>query len=482
MVVGVVDWGLDCRPSQLQERRRLDPAARPLGPAQPRPGRASPEPYGYGPVYGPDRDQPGAGQPRPVSAGSATTRAAGSGESGSHGTHVIDIAAGNGRGGGPGRGGAGGRPGLRAPGRPGHRRPGQPRRLGAAAGGRRLHRPRRGRPAVGDQLQRRPAWAVRTTARCWSSWRSTSCCWRGPAGSSCRAPATTSGRGTHASGILEPGRAANPARSSSTRPTARPTSWRSGTTATDELRVSIDPPGRQRRTDRRGSAPRPTSRRTARLVGRVYHRAHDPNNGDHHIDAFLYPEPDGRGPGRSPSRREPGHAAAGSTRGWSATRRAPRARRGSRRTHASLACTTGTIANGRVPLVVGAYDARRSDPSGRRGPAAAGQTRDGQRKPDLGAPGVAVRRRPLGRPPAADQSRRHRPQVGHQHGGPARRGAVALCLQARAAGSRAQQIRTLVLGTADPPRTQDPELRLGHGYLDIGALLRVTQRAFAAAP
>jgi hypothetical protein len=57
----------------------------------------------------------------------------------------------------------------------------------------------------------------------------------------------------------------------------------------DEFAVRIDPPG--------GTSGAPAVRlgETAdivvagRLVGRIYHRAHDPNNGDHHVDAFLYP-------------------------------------------------------------------------------------------------------------------------------------------------------------------------------------------------
>ena len=61
--------------------------------------------------------------------------------------------------------------------------------------------------------------------------------------------------------------------------------WYDGT---DELAVRIDPPT--------GSGPTVTLGAKAdivtagQVVGRVYHRASDPNNGDHHIDAFLVPE------------------------------------------------------------------------------------------------------------------------------------------------------------------------------------------------
>ena len=92
-----------------------------------------------------------------------------------------------------------------------------------------------------------------------------------------------------------------------------------------------------------------------RTVGRIYHRADDPNNGDHHVDLFLYPS--------APSGR------------WTVTFEPVRVRHGVLHTwlerddqcrpcqarfvpaHTDARSTTGTIANGRLPLTVGAYDA-----------------------------------------------------------------------------------------------------------------------------
>ena len=56
----------------------------------------------------------------------------------------------------------------------------------------------------------------------------------------------------------------------------------------DEFAVRIDPPGYT------GGRPVRLGERSdlliaGRVVGRVYHRRHDPNNGDNHVVAFLDP-------------------------------------------------------------------------------------------------------------------------------------------------------------------------------------------------
>jgi hypothetical protein len=128
--------------------------------------------------------------------------------------------------------------------------------------------------------------------------------------------------------------------------------WYSGL---DELVIHLEPPG----------ATASTSVRLAetadvivdgQTVGRVYHRAHDPNNGDHHVDAFLYPwAPAGQWRVVLSGR----HVTDGRWHAWLERDEAcPRCQARFVPGDASADTTVGTIANGHIPLVVGAYNDR----------------------------------------------------------------------------------------------------------------------------
>lgn len=153
----------------------------------------------------------------------------------------------------------------------------------------------------------------------------------------------------------------------------------------DEFVVEIDPPGR------RGPRVRLGERRDlvvdGDIAGRIYHRSRDPNNGDNHIDASLDPL---AAAGTWTVTLEAVHARCGRFDAWlERDDSCPRCQAWFARAVSSRRSTIGTIANGHLPLVVGAYDAHDRD----RPPAgfsSTGPTRDGREKPDLAAPGVNV--------------------------------------------------------------------------------------------
>lgn len=243
----------------------------------------------------------------------------------------------------------------------------------------------------------------------------------------------------------------------------------------DEFTVRIDPPGYT------GGQPVRLGERSdllieGRVIGRVYHRKHDPNNGDNHIVAYLDP--------------------VGFAGNWTVTIEAQRVASG--RFHAwierddscpgcqarftpdnsNTSITIGSITTSHLPLIVGAYNAH--DPTRPAAPfSSCGPTRDGRPKPDLVAPGVnvlAARSAPIG---ASHNSGLLVRGSGTSFAAPHVTGAVALCFQAAGNRLRADEIRSLVLGSCDPVPDSHP-YRFGSGYLNIPRLVADLQRTLAA--
>ncbi|MDT5286840.1 MAG: hypothetical protein QOF88_1729, partial [Mycobacterium sp.] len=238
----------------------------------------------------------------------------------------------------------------------------------------------------------------------------------------------------------------------------------------DEFTVQVDPP--------KGIGPAIALGTRAdladadgRLIGRVHHRARDPNNGDNHIDVFLY-EP---GPfGVWTVTLSAKHSEHGRFDAWlERDEKCPGCQTRFITNDRNPTTTTGTIANSHLPLIVGAYDAHRQDRPVARF-SSSGPTRDGRRKPDIAAPGVAVlaaRSAPRG---ASQSTGGHTRKSGSSMATPHVTGAIALCLQIAGHRWTARGIRRLVLGTADPARAQ--RNRIGRGYLNIPALIAAAQR------
>lgn len=193
-------------------------------------------------------------------------------------------------------------------------------------------------------------------------------------------------------------------------------------------------------------------------IGRIHHREHDPNNGDHHVDCFLWRgAPHGRwriqvvalnvvdGRFRAYIERDRSSAPAQSSF-------EPR--------NVSAYGTTGTIANGLRTIAVGAVDGH--------APAqpiaafsSAGPTRDGRQKPDLVAPGVDILAARSGGSGGSLLTRKS----GTSMASPMVASAVACMFEAAARPLSIAETRWALLGAA-APRSADDRRRVGSGLLD----------------
>jgi subtilisin family serine protease/peptidoglycan hydrolase-like protein with peptidoglycan-binding domain len=243
----------------------------------------------------------------------------------------------------------------------------------------------------------------------------------------------------------------------------------------DEFAVRVDPPGHV--ADRTvGLGERSDLIVEGRTIGRVYHRKHDPNNGDNHIVAFI--DPIGHA-GTWTITLEARQVSSGRFDAWiERDDSCPGCQARFTRADSNSATTIGSITTSHLPLVVGAYDGH--DPARPAAPfTSGGPSRDQRPKPDLAAPGVAVlaaRSAPAG---ASRNPGLLSRKSGTSMATPHVTGAVALCLQAAGTRLGAGQIRSLVLGSCDPAPGAD-RYRLGRGYLNIPRLIAGLQQALAA--
>jgi N-acetyl-anhydromuramyl-L-alanine amidase AmpD len=216
-----------------------------------------------------------------------------------------------------------------------------------------------------------------------------------------------------------------------------------------------------------------------KVVGRVYHRANDPNNLDHLVNVFLF----SRAPGGSWRVSVTGddvvdgrwHAWVERDAACAGCQSRFRPETAERRT------TSGTICNAFRTIAVGAYDA--ASPTRELGRfSSSGPTRDGRQKPDLVAPGVSIlAARSAGRadggPPLTRKS-------GTSMAAPHVAGAIALMFEAAGRALEIHETRRLLMTTTvpPPPERRAERARIGSGYLDTEAAVRAAREHGALRP
>jgi subtilisin family serine protease len=208
-----------------------------------------------------------------------------------------------------------------------------------------------------------------------------------------------------------------------------------------------------------------------RKIGHFYHRREDPNSGDNLINLFLY---EAASSGDWEIGIEGVDIVDGRWHAWIERNSAcPQCQSQFRPDRADRSSTTGSICNALRTIAVGAYDAH--DPDHALGHfSSAGPTRDGRRKPLLVAPGVKVlsvrSRTDAGAPPAYVR------MSGTSMAAPHVAGTLALMMQA-AGRQRIASLRQVLFSTLQPAPNADS--RWGYGKLDIAAAV-AGARALAA--
>lgn len=209
--------------------------------------------------------------------------------------------------------------------------------------------------------------------------------------------------------------------------------------------------------------------RNGEEVGRLYHRAYDPNTPDHHFEAFLKPNAP---PGIWTLTIRGKQVEDGRFHAW--IERDGRGKRQSRFANSNVETsnTVGSICNGFLPLAVGAADWTpfRVKPAPF---ASAGPTRDGRQKPDLSAPGVKIRAARS----TPKWSSRPRPgstvMSGASQASPYVAGVAAAMLSGEVASLNIHEIRAKMTGLITPNRQENDENfspQLGAGVIDANVL------------
>ena len=468
VIVAVIDWGFDF----AHDNFRNDDGSTRILALWDQTSRAdpAPQPYGYGHVFSREDIDAALASPRPYAALGYHPGVADRGGQGCHGTHVLDIAAGNGR------------------------LPGSPMGVTPRAEFLLVHLATRGTDGeanLGDsvtllegldwirrQAGRRP-WVVNmSVGRHGGPHTGLTLVELGidallneaPGRCVVQSAGNYYASNVHSGGQLRPGE-------------TRRLRWQVGAadrtpneleiwySRHDALGVTLVPPdGRGAMTvPLGGDAPILSGSRT---VGHFYHRARDPSNGDNHVDIFL--ETDAP-PGEWQVRLYGDDVVDGRYNCW--VERDSACRTCQSRLHpqdADPRSTTGTICNSQRSIAVGAYDAEDPDrPLARF--SSAGPTVDGRIKPDLVAPGVQVwaarstpRRSDTPRPALVANS-------GTSMAAPHVTGAVANMFEAAGRALSIEETRRLLLGSTEPPAPDDDPMRIGSGYLDLPRAVETTR-------
>lgn len=211
-----------------------------------------------------------------------------------------------------------------------------------------------------------------------------------------------------------------------------------------------------------------------RRIGRVYHHARERGNGDKHIDVFIYRFAPG---GHWRVRLLGTQVVDGRFHAWIERDRGPRPRFISSDT--VLSHTTGTLCNGLYSITVGAYDPHGTDRALGLF-SSSGPTRDGRQKPEVIAPGVEISAA-QSTPPGGEPAARFTRKSGTSMAAPHVTGTIALMFEAAARPMPITETRARLFASLEKPhaaylQSQSTTIhRAGFGWLDIASAVAIAE-------
>lgn len=212
----------------------------------------------------------------------------------------------------------------------------------------------------------------------------------------------------------------------------------------------------------------------SKLAGRAYHRKHEPNTGLNHINIFLYTEAPS---GEWLIRLNGQHVLDGQYHAWiERDGNCPQCQSRFSETCADTNYSTGSICNGLYTIAVGAYDPRDENFKAAFF-SSAGPTADGRKKPNLLAPGVGIQ---AARSSTSDQSFSSgllTSKSGTSMAAPHVTGSIALLFDLHSERLLPiEETRTLLLSNLSPHLIKHPDYQYGNGNLDINRLLGLNEQ------
>lgn len=245
----------------------------------------------------------------------------------------------------------------------------------------------------------------------------------------------------------------------------------------DKLRLKIQLPNTQKHTVEVDLGENQVLTFQGKIVGRAYHRANEPNTGDNHIDIFLYKNAP-KGIWRLTL--EGIDVVDGRWHAWIERDGGCHSCQSKFPLHnADPSFTTGSICNGMYTIAVGAYDTR--DPE-RKAVffSSAGPTSDGRKKPNLLAPGMGIQAARSTRRDAARSKGELTFKSGTSMAAPHVTGAIALLFEVVGQRLPIERTRSLLLSSADPPPKGEERTlnQYGEGYLNVESLIDAAKKYF----